>query len=91
MPKKKVFVARNLKAWTKFTTQNNEEQKRKSSFFIATILSFPEGWDFLKSVTELKSVIETRFFMKRGIFIISGGDIGGQPEIGVLSAGQNCR
>ena len=33
MSKKKVFDARTLKEWTKFTTQNNENQKRKSSFF----------------------------------------------------------
>jgi hypothetical protein len=40
--KKQVIAARNLKYWTKFTTQNKEKQKRKSSFLIATILCFPE-------------------------------------------------
>jgi len=35
MPKKKVIAARNLgvlKDWTKFTIQNNENKKRKTSF-----------------------------------------------------------
>ena len=29
IPKKKVIAARNLKDWTKFTTQNNEKQKKE--------------------------------------------------------------
>ena len=39
--KMKVIAARNLKDWTKFTTTNKEKQKRKCSFFIATIMCFP--------------------------------------------------
>jgi hypothetical protein len=42
MSKKKVIAARNLKDWTKITTQNYEKQKRKSIFLIATILCFPD-------------------------------------------------
>jgi len=41
--KKQVIPARNLKDGTKFTTQYNEKQKRKSSLVIATILCFPES------------------------------------------------
>jgi hypothetical protein len=44
MPPKKVIASPNLKYWTKFTTQNNEKQKRRSSFFIGTVLSFPEEY-----------------------------------------------
>jgi hypothetical protein len=42
MPKKKVFAVRNLKDCTKFTPQNKKEKKRKSKFFISSILCFPE-------------------------------------------------
>jgi hypothetical protein len=38
IPKKKVFAARNLKDCTKFTTQNKKAKKRKSKFFISSIL-----------------------------------------------------
>jgi hypothetical protein len=43
MPKKKVFVPWNLKdCFTKFTTQNRKSKKENRSFFIATILCFPD-------------------------------------------------
>jgi hypothetical protein len=38
----KVFGARNLKGLDKFTPLNKEKEKRKSSFFIAMIVCFPE-------------------------------------------------
>jgi hypothetical protein len=41
MSEKKVIASRTLKDWTTFTTQNNQKQKRKLSFFI-TILCFPD-------------------------------------------------
>jgi len=46
MPKKKVFVARNLKDYLPNLPLKREKAKKKSkSFFIATILCFPEYED----------------------------------------------
>jgi hypothetical protein len=39
---KKLFVHGTLKIVTKFTTQTRRSQKENQSFFIATILCFPE-------------------------------------------------
>jgi uncharacterized ion transporter superfamily protein YfcC len=39
--KESYYYTEPKKDWTKFTTQKNENQKRKSSFFIATIMFFP--------------------------------------------------
>jgi hypothetical protein len=43
MSKKKVFVARNLKDSYQIYHSDQEKEKRKSKFFIRTILCFPDS------------------------------------------------
>jgi hypothetical protein len=47
MPKKKVFVARNLKDRNQVYHSKNENENQ--SFFIATILCFPEAYQARQS------------------------------------------
>jgi hypothetical protein len=42
MPKKKVFVARNLEDSYQIYHSDQQKQKRNQSFFIPSILCFPE-------------------------------------------------
>jgi hypothetical protein len=43
MSKKSVISVRNLKDWTKFTTQNNENEKKEKSIFLSRqFVCFPE-------------------------------------------------
>jgi hypothetical protein len=46
MPKKKVIAARTLKDCLPSFPLKTRKQKRKSKFFIATILCFPEEYSF---------------------------------------------